>query len=157
MARVSVQRQCSAMVGAYLELGGGIRRIGRKKLEHVDDAADSPGAHAIVLVLQQTRVRELLGDGHERVAMCLLLIYGAQLIQQRLQARQEVGHADLLSWPSDQRLLEAQLLDAILFLFMLRFLLLLLLFFWLFFFDYCLCGRLRGAISRGCARLMDPI
>lgn len=36
----------------YLELGCGIGRIRRKQLEHVDDAAHGPSAHAIVLVLQ---------------------------------------------------------------------------------------------------------
>jgi hypothetical protein len=65
---------------AYLELGSGIGRIGSKQLEHVDYAADCPCAHAIILVLQQALVRQFLRNGHERVAMCLFLVYSTQLV-----------------------------------------------------------------------------
>lgn len=64
-------------------------------------------------MLQQARVRQLLRDGHQRVAVRLLLVNGAQLVQQRLQARQQVAHADLLARPPDQRLLEFEFLEAI--------------------------------------------
>lgn len=40
--------------------------------------------------------------------MCLLLVDCAQLVQQRLETRQQLAHADLLARPPDQRLLELQ-------------------------------------------------
>jgi hypothetical protein len=119
----------------YLELGSRVGRIGSEQLEHVDDAANGPGAYAIVLVLQQALVRQFLRDGHERVAMCLFLVYGAQLVEQRLEARQQVAHADLLSRTPNEGLLEGQFLEAGI-LSVLLLLLLLLLLLRLFVFDY---------------------
>lgn len=100
-------------MAAYLQLGRWVGRIWREQLEHVSNAADGPGAHAVVLVLQQAVVCQLLGDGHERLAVCIVLVQDAELVQQRLQSRQEVAHADLLSRAPDQRLLEPELLEAI--------------------------------------------
>jgi hypothetical protein len=127
----------------YLELRGGIGRVGRKQLQHVDDAADGPRAHAIVLVLQQALLRQLLCDGQQRFAVRLFLVNGAQLVEQRLEARQEVAHADLLPRPSDQRLLEDKSLGVIALLpllFLLNFLLLL--------FDFLGRGRRAAPTAR---------
>lgn len=59
--------------------------------------------------------------------MRLILVYRPQLVQQRLESRQEVADANLLAWTPDKRLLESQSLGAIL-LFLFLFQLLLLLF-----------------------------
>jgi hypothetical protein len=129
----------------YLELGGWIGRIWREQLEHVDHAAHGPCAHAIVFVLQQALVGQFLGDRHEGVAMRFLLVDRAQLIQERLEARQQVADADLLSGPSDQRLLELELLEAIFFLQLLLLFLLLLL---LLLFDGFRCGGCASPTPR---------
>ena len=114
---------------SYLELGCRVGRIRRKQLQHVDNAADGPRTHAIVLVLQETLVGQRLCDGHERVPVRLFLINCPQFIVQRLESRQEVAHANLLAGPANKRLLELELRQPILHCFLLFQLL-------LFFFDH---------------------
>ena len=75
-------------------------------------------------MLQQARGDQFGRDGLERLAVRLLLVDCAQLVQQRLETRQQVAHADLLARPPDQRLLELQRPDAALCLFLFFFLLL---------------------------------
>jgi hypothetical protein len=65
-------------------------------------------------VLQQARADQLGRDGLERLAVGLLLVDCAQLVQQRLEAREELAHADRLPWPAHQRLLELERPHAIL-------------------------------------------
>jgi hypothetical protein len=59
-------------------------------------------------VLQQTRRHELVRDRPQRLVVGLLLVNGAQLIQQRLETRQQVADTDGLARPPNQRLLEPQ-------------------------------------------------
>lgn len=56
-------------------------------------------------------VGEGLCDGHERLPVRLLLVYGAQLIEQRLEARQQIADADLLARPANKLLLKLELLE----------------------------------------------
>ena len=127
----------------YLQLLRWVGRIGREQLEHVDETTACPRAHACIFVLQQTRVRQFCRDGLERLAMCLLLVYCPQLVQQCLQPRHQLAHADLLAWPPHQRLLELQWLDSILLLFFF------LLHFWFHLLDnfYCRCSAAPAAWS----------
>lgn len=112
----------------YLELRCGIGRIRRKQLEHVDNAAHSPRAHAIVLVLEQTLMGERFGNRHERVAVGLFLVDGAQFVEQRLESRQQIADAHWLARAANKWLIELELLEAMYFFFLLLLLLLLLLF-----------------------------
>lgn len=119
LARLVVRLRLGQRRSAHLQLGCWVRRFGRKQLQHVDETAARPCAHAGVLVLQQAAVGQLLGDGPQRFVVGVLLVHCAQLVQQRLHAREQVAHADLLAWPPRQRLLELQLPHAILLLFLL--------------------------------------
>ena len=78
-------------------------------------------------MLQQTRRHELVRDRPQRLVVGLLLVNGAQLVQQRLETRQQVADTDGLARPPDQRLLEPQRAQPVVLLLLL--LLLLVLFF----------------------------
>ena len=114
---------------AYLEVLRWVGRIGGEQLEHVDQTAARPGAHADILVLQQARRHELVRNRPQRLVVGLLLVNGAQLVQQRLETRQQVADTDGLARPPNQRLLEPQRAQPIVLLLCLFLLLLLVLLF----------------------------
>lgn len=93
---------------AYLEVLRWVGRIGGEQLEHVDQTAACPRAHADILVLQQARRHKLVRNRPQRLVVGLLLVNGAQLVQQRLETRQQVADTDGLARPPNQRLLEPQ-------------------------------------------------
>ena len=123
LARAGTRRR------AYLEVLRWVGRIGGEQLEHVDQTAARPRAHADILVLQQARRHQLVRNRPQRLVVGLLLVNGAQLVQQRLETRQQVADTDGLARPPNQRLLEPQRAQPIVLLLCLFLLLLLVLLF----------------------------
>ena len=71
---------------SYLELGTRVGRIRCAQPQHVHQTASRPCPYTPILVSQQVRMGQFLGDLCERVAIILLLLHVAKLFGQSLQS-----------------------------------------------------------------------
>lgn len=85
------ERRVERVGGPYFELAAGVGRFRRVETEDVGEGTRDVGLDALLLVQQQRRSDELLGNRRERVCLHEVLVQRLELLVQRAGALEQLG------------------------------------------------------------------